>query len=75
MVQPTVLIVEDEAIVAEDLTNKVTALGYEVIDTVPTGEQALPIAQTRHPDLVLLDLKLARQRNASYRCVTLPLFL
>ncbi|HEU5201521.1 MAG TPA: response regulator [Nitrospira sp.] len=59
MVQPTVLIVEDEAIVAEDLTNKVTALGYEVIDTVPTGEQALPIAQTRHPDLVLLDLKLA----------------
>jgi len=30
MSKPTILIVEDEAIVAEDLNQKLTRLGYEV---------------------------------------------
>ncbi|HKT34442.1 MAG TPA: PAS domain S-box protein [Nitrospira sp.] len=60
MSQPArVLIVEDEAIVAEDLAKKVAALGYQVSVTVPTGELAIQLAQDRSPDLVLLDVKLA----------------
>jgi 1,2-diacylglycerol 3-beta-glucosyltransferase len=37
---PRLLIVEDEAIVAEDLSHKVTNLGYQVVGLVPTGEEA-----------------------------------
>jgi PAS domain S-box-containing protein len=58
MGEPTVLIVEDEAIVAEDLATKVNRLGYHVIGTVSTGEQALQVAQEESPDLVLLDVQL-----------------
>jgi PAS domain S-box-containing protein len=55
----TIIIVEDEAIVAEDLTKKVCALGYRVLATVCTGEEALQFTQTQRPDLVMLDLTLA----------------
>ena len=57
----TIIIVEDEAIVAEDLAKKVCALGYRVLATVCTGEEALQLAHTQRPDLVMLDLTLAGQ--------------
>ena len=41
MSKPAILIVEDEAIVAEDLTAKVRHLGYEVAGTLATGEEVL----------------------------------
>src|SRR5690348_6698545 len=59
MLQPTVLIVEDDAIVAEDLAIKVRSLGYGVAGVCSTGEDALEAVQQRPPDLVLLDLQLA----------------
>ena len=59
MSKPAILIVEDEAIVAMDLAMKLDALGYEVVRTVSTGEAALAVAEQQHPDLILLDLKLA----------------
>jgi PAS domain S-box-containing protein len=56
--QSSVLIVEDEAIVAEDLSQKVRALGYQVVGVFPTGEQAISALQEAAPDLVLLDIQL-----------------
>ena len=56
--QPRVLIVEDEAIVAEDLAHKVKALGYDVVGVFSTGEQALNAAQQSSIDLILLDIRL-----------------
>ena len=58
MTQPSILIVEDEAVVAEDLANKVKALGYRVIGIASSGEVALELAQDQRPNLVLLDIKL-----------------
>ena len=55
----TIIIVEDEAIVADDLAQKVSALGYRVLATACTGEEALQLAETHRPDLVMLDLTLA----------------
>jgi DNA-binding NarL/FixJ family response regulator len=55
----SIIIVEDEAIVAEDLTKKVSALEYRVLATACTGEEALQLAETHHPELVMLDLTLA----------------
>jgi signal transduction histidine kinase len=54
-----VLIVEDEAIVAADLANKLEHLGYRVIGTVPSGEDAIAIAGEQRPDIVLMDIRLS----------------
>ncbi len=54
-----IFIVEDEAIVAEDLALKVRSLGYQVAGLFSTGEEAFHAAQQFSPDLILLDLQLA----------------
>ena len=58
MGQLSVLIVEDEAILAAHLTSKVKLLGYHVIGPVSTGEEALALAQAESPDIALLDIRL-----------------
>ena len=59
MNQPSILIVDDDAVVADDLAQKVKALGYRVLDIASTGEAALQISQAHTPDLILLDITLA----------------
>jgi chemotaxis response regulator CheB len=57
--KPRLLIVEDESVVATNLQQSLTELGYDVIDWIPTGEAALELAAREHPDLVLMDIHLA----------------
>jgi len=59
MIEPSLLIVEDETIVAEDLACKVRQLGYHVAGTSTTGEKALELARRLRPALVLMDIHLA----------------
>jgi PAS domain S-box-containing protein len=54
----TVLIVEDEAIVAADLAGKLTRLGYGIVGTAETGEEAVALACSLAPGLVLMDIRL-----------------
>ncbi len=56
---PSILIVEDETIVAADLANKLRRLGYAVADEVARGEDAVALARRQPPDLVLMDIRLA----------------
>ena len=58
MSQPGILIVEDEVIVAADLANKIRRLGYDVTGIAGTGEEAVALARTQRPALVLLDIHL-----------------
>lgn len=53
-----ILIVEDEAITALDLKYSLEELGYEVVDTVDTGQDAIDTAIETKPDVVLMDIKL-----------------
>jgi CheY-like chemotaxis protein len=53
-----ILIVEDEAILAMCLQDKLIALGYGIPAAVSSGEQAVQAADDYHPDLVLMDIKL-----------------
>ena len=53
-----ILIVEDERIVARSLREQLTSLGYEVVDSVPSGEEAIQRAEELLPDLVLMDIHL-----------------
>jgi|GEM_PF-1457764 len=59
MSTPSLLIVEDEAIVAEDLANKVRKLGYAVAGTTMTGEEAVELVRRLRPALALMDIRLA----------------
>ncbi len=54
-----ILIVEDEMIVSLELTERLKVLGYEVTDTVSSGEEALKSIGETFPDLVILDIMLA----------------
>ncbi|HEY4884717.1 MAG TPA: ATP-binding protein [Myxococcales bacterium] len=58
MTAQKILVVEDENIVAMDLRTTLTRLGYEVVDTVGTGPQAIEQVERREPDLVLMDIQL-----------------
>lgn len=53
------LVVEDERIVARDLTNTLTDLGYTVVGSVATGEDAIKQSLRHRPNLVLMDIRLA----------------
>ncbi|KAB2641822.1 MAG: response regulator [Verrucomicrobia bacterium] len=58
MDKPQLLIVEDEVIVAADLAERLVRLGYGVLGSVASGEEALVLVQTRRPALVLMDIRL-----------------
>jgi two-component system cell cycle sensor histidine kinase/response regulator CckA len=53
-----ILVVEDEAIVAMDISVRLRALGYEVVGPASTGADALELAEATRPDLVLMDIML-----------------
>jgi CheY-like chemotaxis protein len=53
------LIVEDEAITAMVLTRQLEHLGYSVIGTAASGEQACALASTHGPDAIVMDIGLA----------------
>lgn len=54
----SLLVVEDEALIAENLRYSLEDLGYEVLDTCYTYAQAQQAFARHRPDLVLLDLNL-----------------
>lgn len=54
----TILVVEDEQIVAFDIMDTLKTLGYAVLGPVDTGREALEIVEKQSPDLVLLDVKI-----------------
>jgi PAS domain S-box-containing protein len=53
-----ILIVEDESIVALDLKLQLQDLGYDVVGIAASGEEALRLAASKQPDLVLMDVRL-----------------
>ena len=59
----SVLIVEDEQIVALDLQQTLQGLGYEVFAIAATAEEAILRASERRPDLVLMDIRLKGNRD------------
>jgi CheY-like chemotaxis protein len=59
MEKPAIFIVEDEAIVANDIKETLKSLGYEVPGIAKSGETALEKVKELRPDLVLMDIHLA----------------
>lgn len=55
----SILIVEDEAIIAENLARSIHKMGYSVAGITATGEGAIELACQKRPALVLMDIRLA----------------
>lgn len=58
MAKARILVVEDEFLVAHDISNMLIELGYEVAAIVSSAEDALAVIRNRAPDLILLDIRL-----------------
>lgn len=53
-----VLIIEDEKLVALDIKWCVEGFGYEVCATAGTATDAVALARSHEPDLILMDIRL-----------------
>ncbi|MCP4215205.1 MAG: response regulator, partial [bacterium] len=53
-----ILIVEDEAIIAEDMKTSLQGINYQVTGIASSGREALRAVATNIPDLILMDIKL-----------------
>jgi hypothetical protein len=58
MTNTRILIVEDESIVALDISNRLIKMGYKVLAIAASGHEAIQKAQELSPDLILMDIKL-----------------
>jgi DNA-binding response OmpR family regulator len=65
--EPRALIVEDEALIAEELRERLSRLGFSIIAAVDSGEEGIAIATRERPDLVLMDIRLKGQKTACKR--------
>jgi CheY-like chemotaxis protein len=63
MTKAKILIVEDEAVVAEDLSRKLERLGYEIVGVTGRGAEAVELAREHRLDLVLMDIRLQGGMN------------
>jgi len=53
-----ILLVEDEGVVALDIEQRLTQLGYQVVGIADTAAIALRMARTQQPALVLMDIRI-----------------
>jgi PAS domain S-box-containing protein len=53
-----ILVVEDGIIMARDIERRLTTMGYRVVGTAGTGEEAIRKARDVQPDLILMDVNL-----------------
>lgn len=53
-----VLIVEDEMLVAEDIATDLVDFGFEVVDTLISGEECIRRFDELNPDVVIMDLQI-----------------
>jgi PAS domain S-box-containing protein len=59
----SILIVEDERIVARDLQQTLRELGYDAFAIASSSDEAVLRASERCPDLVLMDIRIEGQRD------------
>ncbi|MCH9722212.1 MAG: response regulator, partial [Actinomycetia bacterium] len=56
-----VLIAEDEALIRMDLAEMLREEGYAVVGEAGDGQQAVDLAESLRPDLVIMDVKMPRR--------------
>lgn len=59
----SILIVEDEAIIAMDLEMRVKNLGYQVVGVAAHADRALELARSKRPALALMDVHILGEQD------------
>ena len=57
-IRPTVLVVDDEALIVRLFSIHVESMGLEVCATAATADEAVVKAQQHRPDIILMDVRL-----------------
>lgn len=60
---PRILIVEDQYFVAVDCELYLRSAGFECVGLATTATDALEIAERDHPDLIIMDIRLASRAD------------
>src|SRR5713101_2968158 len=60
---PRALIVEDETLIAEELRERLSRLGFSVVAAVGSADEGIAIATSERPDLVLMDIRLKGKKD------------
>lgn len=58
-----ILVVEDEILIANDISQALRSFGYEVMDIVVSGRGAIEFVKKDKPDLILMDIMLEGEMN------------
>lgn len=61
--QTSVLVVDDEFLVAEGLCMQVEEMGHSVCGTAATADEAIILAQEHRPSVVLMDMRLKGEKD------------
>ncbi|MDZ4750060.1 MAG: response regulator transcription factor [Flavobacteriales bacterium] len=76
MAKVKILVVEDEPLVATDISNQLRDVGFDVVGIASNGRMAIEMLATKNPDAALLDISLgsepdgievAHEINKNYR--------
>jgi DNA-binding response OmpR family regulator len=59
----TLLVVEDEALIAAEIEAALKQAGYQVLPPARTASEAMDLARAHHPALTLVDIELDGQRS------------
>lgn len=63
MSKVTILVVEDEVLIADHLAETLEDLGYEVMEPVGTYSEAITTLEEGRPDLAILDIQLSGRKS------------
>ena len=66
MLTKKILIVEDDRIQALVLSSTLESLGYMIAGQATTAENAIALAGEKEPDLILMDIHLAGEKDGIY---------
>jgi len=58
-----IVVVEDDDLLADEIEQTLTVLGYEVMGRAATSDECLTVVQRVAPDLVLMDVKIRGERD------------
>lgn len=61
--EPRALIIEDEILIAEELKERLSRLGYSVVGAVDSADEGIAIATRELPDVVLMDIRLKGEKD------------
>lgn len=58
-----IVVVEDDDLLADEIEQTLTVLGYEVVGRAATSDECLTLVERTAPDLVLMDVKIRGERD------------